>query len=99
MLLASQLVPLVQLLLVVQDNLGLPADLAVLEYLMLPVVLTVPGDLENLVGQEDREDREDQRARYWPWWTLFMLSWNAANGKQQYNPQNDTSYNNSNRCS
>ncbi len=54
MLLASQLVPLVplvplvQLPLVVQDNLGLPADLAVREYLVLPVVLPVPGDLEDL---------------------------------------------------
>lgn len=51
-LLASQLVPLdqlplvvlvVQLPLVVQDNLGLPADLAVREYLVPPVVLPVPA--------------------------------------------------------
>ena len=59
MLLASQLVPLdqlplvvlvVQLPLVVQDNLGLPADLAVREYLVLPVVLPVPGSLPVLGG-------------------------------------------------
>ncbi len=49
MLLASQLVPLDQLPLVVQDNLGLPADLAVRGYLVLreclapPVVLPVPA--------------------------------------------------------
>ena len=61
MLLASQLVPLVQQPLVVQDNLGLPADLAVREYLVLPVVLPVPEDpedREDLGGREDREDRE-----------------------------------------
>ena len=54
MLPASQLVPLVQLPLVVQDNLGLPADLPVREYLVLPVVLPVPGDLEDLGDREDR---------------------------------------------
>lgn len=65
-LLASQLVPLVQQPLVVQDNLGLPADLAVREYLVLPVVLPVPEDpedLEDLGGREDREDREDLGGR------------------------------------
>ena len=53
-LLASQLVPLVQQPLVVQDNLRLLADLAVREYLVLPVVLPVP---------EDPEDREDLGGR------------------------------------
>ncbi len=49
MLLASQLdqlplvVLVVQLPLVVQDNLGLPADLAVRECLVPPVILPVPG--------------------------------------------------------
>lgn len=65
-LLASQLVPLVQQPLVVQDSLGLPADLAVREYLVLPVVLPVPEDpedLEDLGGREDREDLGDREDR------------------------------------
>ena len=55
-LLVSLLVLLVQLPLVVQDNLGLPAHQAIREYLVLPVILLVPGDLGRLGGQEDRED-------------------------------------------
>ncbi len=27
--------------------------------------------------------RRSRGARYRPWWTLFLLSWDAANGKQQ----------------
>ena len=43
-LLVFQLVPLVQQPLVVQGNLDLPADLAVREFLVLPVVLLVPEE-------------------------------------------------------
>ena len=44
-LLTSQLVPLVQLPLVIQDNFRLPVNLAVREYLVLLIVHSLPGDL------------------------------------------------------
>ncbi len=58
LLLASQLVPLDQLPLVVQDKPGLPADLAVHEYLVLPAVreyLVLPVVREYLVLPVVRE--------------------------------------------